>query len=153
MPPKRPTLKKKVQKRKKPKSFQDTIMTIEAGILIICLTVLLLVVFLIPTVIQLRRSAKEIEKVTGHLNQQLPEILENVNNITSNLNSILSSGRQQAARLGEATNNIKLMVDDIVGFEKKVKTQIEHPLLETLITLTAITKAIRTFLVIFLNRK
>ena len=128
-------------------------MIIEISILIISIAVLALILFLIPSIIQLRRSAKRIEEVSGHLNQQLPAILENINQITSNLNTILSNGRQQAEKLGEATSNIKIMVDDIVDFEKKLMHRVEDPLIETLTTIAAITRAVRAFLTIFLNRK
>ena len=128
-------------------------MIIEISILIICVAVLLLVLFLIPTIIQLKKSAKRIEEVSGQLNQQLPTILENINGITDNLNNILLTGRQQAEHLGEATQSIKTMVDDIVGFEKKIRYQVQDPIIETLTTIVAITKAVRTFLAIFLERK
>lgn len=125
----------------------------EISILIICLAVLILVLFLIPTIIQLKKSAKRIEEVSGQLNQQLPTILENISSITDNLNSILSTGRKQAENLGEATQNIKMMVDDIISFEKQVRIKVQDPIVETLTTIVAITKAIRAFLVIFLDRK
>lgn len=128
-------------------------MIIEISVLIVCAAVLILILFVIPTIVQLRRSAKKIEEVSGILNEQLPSILENLSDITSNLNVILSNGRQQVDKLGEAADNIKLMVDDIVGFEKKIRHQIENPIVDTLITITAIAKAVRAFLAIFLDRK
>lgn len=128
-------------------------MIIEISILIICVAVLLLVLFLIPTIIQLKKSAKRIEEVSGQLNQQLPTILENISGITDNLNNILLTGRQQAEHLGEATQNLKTMVDDIVNFEKKIRYQVQDPIIETLTTIVAITKAVKTFLAIFLERK
>ncbi len=45
------------------------------------------------------------------------------------------------------------MVDDIAGFEKRLRQRVEEPLIETLTTITAITKATRTFLAILLDRK
>lgn len=128
-------------------------MIIEISVLVASISVLALVLFLIPSIIQLRKSARRIEEVSGHLNQQLPEILKNVNQISSNLNFILSSGRQQAEKLGEAASSIKIMVDDIVDFETKLRHRVEDPLIETLTTITAITKAVRAFLAILLNRR
>lgn len=128
-------------------------MIIEISVLVLCLAVLVLILFLIPTIIQLKKSAKKIEEVSDQLNQQLPEILGNITEITSNLNNILSSGSQQMENLGEATHNVKTMVNDIVRFEKKIRYQVQDPIIETLTTIVAITKALRTFLTIFLDRK
>jgi uncharacterized protein YoxC len=128
-------------------------MIIEISILIICLAVLVLVLFLVPTIIQLKKSAKRIEEVSGQLNQQFPTILGNITEITSNLNTILSSGRQQVESLGEATQNVKTMVNDIVQFERRIRHQVQNPIIETLTTIVAITKAIQTFLTILLDRK
>lgn len=121
-------------------------MIIEISVLIVGVALVALILFLIPSIIQLRKSAKRIEDVSEQLNRQLPSILENVNEITANLNDILSSGRRQVNKLGDA-------VDDIVDFEKKIKHRVEDPLVETLTTIAAITRAVRAFLVIFLNRK
>lgn len=128
-------------------------MTIEISLLIVSVAVLVLILFLIPTILQLRKSAKRIEEVSTHLNRQLPAILENVNAITASLNRVLSSGQQQAETLSEAVQNVKLMVDDVVDFEKRIRTQIENPIVDTLTTVTALIKAVRAFLVIVLDRK
>lgn len=121
-------------------------MIIEISVLIVSIAFLALILFLIPSIIQLRKSAKRIEEVSEQLNRQLPSILENINEITTNLNDLLTNGRQQVEKLGGA-------VDDIVDFERKIKHRVEDPLVETLTTIAAITKAVRAFLVIFLNRK
>jgi uncharacterized protein YoxC len=121
-------------------------MIIEISVLIASIALLALILFLIPSIIQHRKSAKRIEEVSELLNQKLPSILENIDEITTNLNDMLSNARQQVEKLGGA-------VDDIVDFEKRIKYRVEDPLVETLTTIAAITKAVRAFLVIFLNRK
>jgi uncharacterized protein YoxC len=121
-------------------------MIIEISILVVSIAVLALILFLIPSIIQLRRSAKRIEEVSEQLNQQLPSILKNIDEITTNLNGMMSNGRQHVEKLGNA-------VDDIVDFEKRIKHRVEDPLVETLTTIAAITKAVRAFLTIFLDRK
>lgn len=128
-------------------------MTVEISLLIVSVAVLVLVLFLIPTIIQLRKSAKRIEQVSTHLDQQLPAILENVSAITAALNNIVSNGQQQMETLGDAVQNAKLMVDDVVDFEKRLRSQIENPIVDTLTTVTALVKAVRAFLVIILDRR
>ncbi len=72
----------------------------------------------------------------------LPNILTNLDEITTNLTGIMSSGRRQMQTLEEATEEIKLMVEDLSAFEKEIKEKIENPLIETLATVSAVAKAI-----------
>lgn len=128
-------------------------MIVDISLIVIGVAALAAVFVLVPALIQIKRSSEKLEKTADELNTYLPSILENVNGITTSLNEILSNGRQQVATLEEATDNIKMMVDDIVSFEKRIKEQVEEPIVDTLRKITAITKAVRTFLAVLLDRK
>lgn len=128
-------------------------MIVEISLIIIGIAVLVATFVLVPALIQIKQSSKKLEKTADDLNQYLPSILENVNGITTSLNDILSNGRRQVATLEEATDNIKMMVDDIVNFERRIKEQVEEPIVDTLRRITAITKAVRTFIIVLLDRK
>ena len=121
-------------------------MIIDISVLVLSIAVIALVLFLIPSIIQLRKSAKRFEEVSEELNRRLPKILKNIEEITANLNGMMSNGSHYVEKLGDA-------VDDIVDFEKRIKHRVEDPLIETLTTIAAITKAVRAFLTIFLTRK
>jgi len=128
-------------------------MILEIGVLILSISVFILVVFLVPTIIQIKRSARGVEKSSEILNAQLPSIVQNINQMSESLNEIISSGRKQTETLAQATREIKMMVDSIVDFERNLQKKIEEPLLETVTTLAAITKAVRTFFIIILDKK
>jgi methyl-accepting chemotaxis protein len=128
-------------------------MILEIGVLILSISVFILVVFLIPTIIQIKRSALGVEESSKILNAQLPNIVQNINQMSESLNEIISSGRQQTETLSQVTREIKLMVDNIVDFERDLQKRIEEPLLETVSTLAAITKAVRTFIIILFDKK
>lgn len=128
-------------------------MIVEISLIIIGIAIIVAVSVLVPALIQIKQSSKKLEETADDLNKYLPSILENVNGITTNLNDILSNGRQQVATLEEATDNIKLMVDDIVSFERRIKEEVEEPIVDTLKRITAITKAVRTFMIVLLDRK
>ena len=118
----------------------------EISLLIISIGFVILIAFLVPTVVQLRRTAKRVEVISDSLNHHLPAILTNIDEITTNLTSILTSGRRQVLMLEEAAQDIKGMVEDIVHLEKDFKRRIEDPFVETLTTLAAIARAVRAFL-------
>ncbi len=123
----------------------------QISVLIIGISVLILVAFLVPTVLQLRRSASELEKVSSNLNRRLPGILANLEDITTNLSAILNAGRQHTDTVGEAVEEIKGLVDDVVQFEKALKKQVERPIVQTLDTVTAFNRAVRIFLRVLLS--
>lgn len=115
----------------------------EVSLLIVNIAFLLLVAFLIPTIVQLKRTAERVEIASENLNMHLPNILTNLDEITTNLTGIMSSGRRQMQMLEDATEEVKLMVEDLSAFEKEIKEKIENPLVETLATIAALAKAAR----------
>jgi len=118
----------------------------EVSLLIFSISFLILVAFLLPTVLQVRRTAQRVESVSENLNRYLPGILGNLDEISENVARMMSYSRSQMEVLGTAVDEVKHMVDDIVHLEKDIKKRIEDPLVETLTTLTAIVKALRSFL-------
>ena len=68
--------------------------------LIFALAVLALVGFLIPTIMELRRSLQQVERTTAHLNAHLPEIVSNLHDITDNVSEMTEMGREQLEGVG-----------------------------------------------------
>lgn len=125
----------------------------QISIMIIALAVVVLVGFLIPVIIQLRRSIQTMEKVSKKLDTQLPPIMHNVNQITTNLSAIMSSGRQQVDTLGSAVEEIKGMVDDVVTVERKIKRTLDSRVVKSLVTITAGAKAAQAFIKAMRNHR
>lgn len=117
----------------------------QVSLLIVSIAFLILVAFLLPTIMQVRKTAQQVEIISADLHQNLPETLANLNEITGNLSQMVSYGKRRMEVLGEAVDDVRSMVDDIVHFERELKTRIENPIMETLSTLTALVKAIRSF--------
>jgi len=57
-------------------------MSIEIGIALIGIASLLMVAFAIPSILQIRRAAKNLAETLEVLNHTLPEILKNLEEIT-----------------------------------------------------------------------
>ena len=128
-------------------------MIIEISVLVACVAFVIFILYLIPTIVQFKRSARSIEESSNQINQKLPDILNNLEEITNNFSGIMSSGRRQAEILSETVSEIKLLVDNIVNFQKHLHTRIENPIIETLTTINALSKAIRAFLIVILDKK
>ncbi len=125
----------------------------EISTLIASIALLILVAFLIPTILQVRRTIKKMEDLSEKLDRDLPDILVNVREISANLSAILQTGRYQAESLGEAFDQVRGAMGDIVGFQRRVKREIESPLLRTVDLISAASRAVQTFLVVFLSHK
>ncbi len=124
----------------------------EISLLIIAIAFFLLVVFSIPAILQVRRTAHHLEQTSRTLNHNLPGILTNVDEITTNLTRTTQTIRSQVESLSVAVEKIQNMVDDVVGLEKELRNEIEPPIVETLNTITAIVRGLRTFLDVLKGR-
>ncbi len=119
----------------------------------ISLSVVVLVAFLIPVLLQLRRSAQKVERLADELETQLPDILKNLNQITADLAAMVHSGRNQVEAIGEAVNQAKGLVDNMVHFEKDVKNRHRRSLLQSFKVLSAAVKAVQAFILAFGKRR
>jgi uncharacterized protein YoxC len=118
----------------------------EISLLLIAIAFLLLSIFAIPMLLQVRRTAKSLELTSKTLNQNLPGILTNLDEITTNLTHTSQAVHDQVAGLKNIVDKFQDMADDVVDFERNIRTEIEAPIMETVTTITATIKAIRAFL-------
>jgi uncharacterized protein YoxC len=118
----------------------------EISLLIIAIAFMLLVMFAIPSLLQFRRTVKSIELTSKTLNQNLPGILTNIDEITTNLTNASQTVSEQTAGLREVVDKIQDMTDDVVNFERQIRAEIEIPIIETVSTLTAIIRGTKAFI-------
>jgi uncharacterized protein YoxC len=118
----------------------------EISLLVIAIAFLLLIVFAIPTIIQIRKTVKNAELTTKILNQNLPGILTNLDEITTNLNQTTQTIQEQVDSVKNAVDKFGYIADDVVDFERRLRVEIETPILETVNTVSAVLKAVRAFL-------
>ncbi len=117
----------------------------QISLLIVSVALVIIAIFLAPTLLQIRRTGRKIEQVADNLNAELPEILENFDEISSHLAGILYQARENVEILGDAATEIKEMVDEAANFQKNFKKKVEEPLVESLVTLSAVSRGVRTF--------
>ena len=115
------------------------------------IAVVVLVAYLVPTLIQLRKSIQKVESLTGSLEQRLPAIAENVEVITHNLSDILQKGHSQMEVINGTVQQLKSVVDDVVEVEKSIKHHVDTKLVRSLVTVSAGIKAVHTFMQVLQN--
>jgi uncharacterized protein YoxC len=104
------------------------------------------VIFAIPTLRQIRATAKKIESTSTELNQRLPDILENVKNLSLHVSETSGGIRNQVENVSGMVHSVQGVVDNIVNFEKSIRHEIENPIIDLVSTLTALVKGFRSFL-------
>jgi uncharacterized protein YoxC len=118
----------------------------EISLLIIAVAILLAVIFAIPAILQFRRTTKNLDLTVKTLNQNLPGILTNIDEITTGLTDTVHTISEQTEGLKEVISKFQGMADDVVSFERQIRQEIESPILETVSTIGALVKGIRVFI-------
>ena len=117
----------------------------EISLLIIAVSFLLVTVFAIPSLLQIRKSAKSLELTTKTLNQNLPGILASTDELASNLAQSTQSLHDQIDSVKGIVQKFENVADDVVDFERTLRAEIESPVMEIVTTVSAVVKASRVF--------
>ena len=118
----------------------------EIGVIVCSIAFLLLVLFAIPSLIQLRKTTRSLEITSKTLNQNLPGILTNLDEITTNLTNTTRSVHEQMEGISQVVEKVQEIADDVVTFERNIRTEIESPIIETVATVTGVLKGVSAFL-------
>ncbi len=111
----------------------------EIALVIFLLVLSMLTLLLIPTVLQVRSTLSKISNLVEGINKNLPNILNDVNQITN-----------QIARTGTQIQNA---VDDIVDIERRISHGIKRPAVEIASSLGALIKTLQTILSLFSRKR
>ena len=125
-------------------------MFLEIGIFILSIAFLLLALFSIPSLLQLRKTAEAIADTLKTLNQNLPAILRNLEEMTTQLNQTTLTVHRQ---IDGFSYHMKRLQHTLGFFADMVQilqgTIIKFPFLNTFTNLTAVIKGFRVFLHVF----
>jgi hypothetical protein len=119
---------------------------LETSFVILSVVFLLLVVISIPLFWQMWRAAKNMAMALEELNQSLPKILNNLEDITTNISSatyMLSKEAEGLSRLGSKIRGILELGEDV---EQILRTGVKFPLLKAFQTVRGVLKGVRVFI-------
>jgi len=128
-------------------------MFLEIGVFILGIVFLLLVVFSIPFLLQMWRSAKGITETLHTLNESLPEILKNLEEITKNINKATHTVNEQIEGLALVTERIKGFLSIIMDIDNVLRTSVRLPIFKTFRNIVAVVTGVRVFLKVFLSSR
>ena len=95
------------------------------GLLILGFAFLLFTLFAVPVLIQVRRTAKKVEITLGHVNQNLPVILDNLHHTTDNFRKTTEAVRRVPADIRSLTEEFRGLGGQISRLDVRVRGGIE----------------------------
>jgi len=93
-------------------------MFIEIAVGIIALAAVVLVAFLVPVLIQLRKTADESERLLRRMNEDLPVMFREATQAAQNMNQVAGEMREAASRarvLGDAIGEVGETINQVHG--------------------------------------
>lgn len=118
----------------------------EIFLIALSVAVLLIAVFSIPFFLQLWRTAKSMAQTLQLLNQNLPGILKNVEEITTNANRATTIVTQDVEKLSLAIRKLQGTLGLLVGIEEIVRRSLNLTFAHKVRTSIAVAKGARVFL-------
>ena len=114
---------------------------------------LLLVIFCIPILMQIWRTAKDITITLETLNKSLPLLLKNLEDITTNINNVTTTVDREIQGVSRTADRIRLIVSDIVDDVQSITpSALKSPLFLKPKNAVAIVKGVRVFVDAFIKK-
>jgi uncharacterized protein YoxC len=118
----------------------ETLMAI--SFTVIAAIMVLALIFLIPALLQVRRTAQEAEKLIDSVRVQVAPISRDIGMISRDVKSIVQSIHRQTDRVEDGIETVHDMALRVKGFQTEVQRRIEQPLLELAAVLGGIRRGV-----------
>lgn len=129
--------------------MEETIQYLQiiTGIIITILFIgLVILVFgLIKTMKSLSAKFEVLSSQMSDLKTKVDPAIVKFGDLTDNVNGVFSKINDNVEILGTVVEKVRDTADDIIKFEKKIQSQIEPPVMDTINTITAVSVGLKTF--------
>ena len=120
-------------------------MLLTVSVVVIAVVMLVAAIFVIPVLLQIRRAAREVEKLAEAARAQVAPVGHDLTVISQEARGILESIRKQVDTVGESVQTVRDTAVRLREFEEQIQQKIEEPLLEISAMITAISRGFETF--------
>jgi uncharacterized protein YoxC len=129
-------------------------MYLEIVLVILSIAFLLLMIFCIPILLQIWRTAKDITITLETLNISLPLLLKNMEDITTNINNSTNIVNREIQSFSRTADRIHSVISDIVDDVQSITPwAIKSPMFQKVKNAVAIVKGIRVFADVFMKKQ
>ena len=124
-----------------------TLLTI--SVTVIAAILVLVLIFFIPVLLQVRRTAHEAEKLIDSIRLQVVPVSRDIAAISREVKSVIQSIRQQVDRVEDGIETVHDMAARVKEFQLEVKRRIEEPLLQLAAVLGGVKRGVEAISSIF----
>jgi len=124
-------------------------MLLEISVAVIAFFVIVFVIGILIVFVQIRRTAKEAEKLLDTTRQQITPLAHDLTIILNEVKKIVQSVQSQMGKVEKGVDELKETAIRISEFEKMLQTKLEQPILEFTTLVAAISRALRAFIEIW----
>lgn len=129
-------------------------MYLEIGLVILGIILMLLVIFYIFILLKILRTSKDITITLQTLNQSLPMILKNLEEITTNINNSTAAVNRRIQNFSNTAERSQLIISDIIdNIQCFAPIAMKLPIFQIIRNVAAVVKGIRVFIDVFLNKE
>jgi len=122
-------------------------MYLEIGLIFFGAALLLLVLFCIPILLKLWRAASDVTLTLQALNERLPGILKNMEEIATNINQSTTAINSEVQRYSATAQRFHAVMNEVVtGIELISPIALRSPLFRKMTELIPVVKGVRVFL-------
>ncbi|OQX86782.1 hypothetical protein B6D60_05440 [candidate division KSB1 bacterium 4484_87] len=120
-------------------------MLVEISVVVIAVFIVIFVIGLLIALVQIRRTAREAEKLMEVTRQQIVPISHDLTIVVNDVKRIVQSVQKQVGMVEQGVGNIKETVARITQIERTLNERVSQPFVEFATLLSAVSRALRTF--------
>lgn len=121
-------------------------MLLTISVTVIAATMVIAVVFVIPVLLQVRRTHQQVEKTLETVRAQIAPLSHDLTVISQGVNGILQSILRQVEKVEDSIGTVQDAAARLRRFEEGMLRRIEEPLLELGTLISAMTRGVEAFL-------
>lgn len=121
-------------------------MLLTISVTVIAASIVVVAIVLIPVILQIRRTAREAEKLLETARMQVVPLSHDLTVISREVNSILQSVHRQVDRVEEGVATVQGAAERLRDFEEVILTRVEEPVFELAALVRAVSRGTGAFL-------
>jgi len=128
-------------------------MYLEIALFVLVIILIIMVIFCIPILLQIWRVSKDFSITLQTLNQSLPLILKNMEDITTHVNSSTDVINKKIQNFASASNKSGLLINDILNnIQYFAPLALKLPIFRIIRNIVAVAKGMRVFVEVLFNK-
>lgn len=129
-------------------------MYLDIALFVLVIILIVVIIFCIPILLQVWRISKDLSITLQTLNQSLPLILKNMEEITDNINSSTDVINKKIQNFGNSSSLSHLLTNDIFNhLQYLAPIALKLPIFRIIKNVVAVAKGMRVFVEVLLNKE